>query len=229
LTSETQPAISPKTLDDQDDLDLYAEAHELLMAILEKDGHDPARADAILYAVDQAWRLEDRAVLYWWRQRKTSQWEEFRKKWAEHTRRGRVSFDAFDRLKSKIGPQAAASKAGELWDKFIKRHPRDLRLKADAMPMLVWETRIGEVLIKELEKQLGRPLRFSRYNEGAGPVGGPDLRLLGELFAVAKADRALPWELRARRARHLASAVPGSEKWFAHMIERLRVKAKSRR
>jgi hypothetical protein len=102
------------------------------------------------------------------------------------------------------------------------------------MPALMWETRIGEVLICELEKQLGRRLKFSRYNAGAGPLGGPDLNLLVELFAVAKAERARPRDSDEAVAAQAPAVPPEVEddpdrkrKRFAHMIERLRARAKS--
>jgi hypothetical protein len=220
---------------------LYARAQELLVAILKKDGQDPARAERILYQMDRAWRFEDRTISYKLHRREITHWEEFRKEWVEHTRRGDVSFDAFARLKGKLGPRKAASKASKLWNKPIKRHPGEAPVKPYPVPMLVWETRIGEALISELELQLGRPLKFSRHNAGAGPVGGPDLSLLVELFAVAKAERAAQGdsdEAAGPQAPEATPAVegnpdrkrnPGSKEWCAHMIERRRTTTRSQR
>jgi hypothetical protein len=198
--------------DELEDPALYARARDTLVEILKGDGTDPAHADHILREIDRAWRAEDQRLSYWRRLRGSKGWESFRESWSEHTRRGRLSFATFDRHKRKLGATAAAARAAKDWDEPINRGLGKMPVRAQPMPALVWETIIGNLLIDELERKLGRPLRFSR-----SATGGPDIRLLVELYAIAATGRR-PTMGPPPRPRGKGVRQPGSTPWFVHMV-----------
>jgi hypothetical protein len=188
-----------------------AVALERLREVLNKEGRDPSDALRILAEIDQALRFEVQRLSYMLRQRRSPSGRAFQKSWSEHTRRGRLSFATFDRLKRKLGGPEAAARAAKIWNEPIGRRLGEETVRAQAMPMLVWETAIGNVLIDELQRHLNRKLRFSR---GAT---GPDIRLLVELYSIAATECSRVTGVldhpRGKRARK-----PGSASWFANKL-----------
>jgi hypothetical protein len=193
--------------------ELNAVALERLGEVLNKDGRDPSDAPRILADIVQALRFEDQCLSYMLRQRRSPSGLAFQKSWSEHTRRGRQSFDTFDRLKRKLGAREAAAGAAKVWNEPIKRDLGDMPVRARAMPMIERESTVGRMLIDELERHLGRRLRFSR---GAT---GPDIRLLVELYSIADRVMATPGHPRGKGVRK-----PGSPGWFANMLRHRRAR-----
>jgi hypothetical protein len=165
---------------------IYSAAIPILVDILTRDAIGSseqaiARADEIIRNIDAVWRFADRSAAAELRQRRSAEWPEFRLAITEHGRRARIVAQNFAERQRRDGATTAAKKAAQAWTRRLsleeRRHPDPLR-------PIGWETRISEILLDALEAGLQRPLRFSRPAHDM--IGGPDVRLLAELFQVVR-------------------------------------------
>jgi hypothetical protein len=85
------------------------------------------------------------------------------------------------------------------------------------MTAVEWESGIAEALIWTLERELMRPLRFSR--QPSGETYGAELDVLVAIFEVAVQKGIVPDRklLRGKGTRR-----PGSARWFVNRIRRRR-------
>jgi hypothetical protein len=193
---------------------LYGKAKQLLAQIIDRDriavGGDPSPenaqigAEAVLFQLDGTWRLVERESALEMRQRQDPDWLLFRAALAEHERRAGAVFERYLRRKRDLGAAEAARLAAHGW---VARLPHRHRHRRAAVPPLVWESRIARALVDTLEQLLDRRLR----------LGGPDVRLLVELFEVVIRDRTRR-HLPVRLKRGKGSRNPGSPTWFEHIL-----------
>jgi hypothetical protein len=127
--------------------------------------------------------------------------------------------ETFERYRRRDGSALAMRKAARGWER--KLTPAEHRIKPKLAPPVEWEYDIADALIKALERELMRPLRFSR--QPSGEVYGPELDLLVAMFEVAVRTGLLPNRklLRGKETRQ-----PGSAVWFASRIRHHRDQAK---
>ena len=169
------------------------------------------RAKQIIGHLHAAWRLADRTVSYKLRQRRDPEWLAYRDSWADMFRRGAIVFETIERNRRRDGRRRAVQKAVRAWTR--KLTPAEHRLSANPMPKVEWEYEIADALIRVLERELMRPLRFSR--RPFGDTYGADLEVLVAAFDVAVKAGIFPDRnlLRGKGTRR-----PGSANWFVSRI-----------
>jgi hypothetical protein len=157
----------------------------------------------------------DRTVSYKLRQRQDPGWAAYRDSWADAARRTAIVFEVFERTRRHDGSLRAVQKAVRGWTR--KLTPPEHRIRAKPMPSVEWEAAIAEALIWTLERELMRPLRFSR--RPSGEIYGAELDVLVALFEVAVRTGLVPDRtlLRGKGTRQ-----PGSARWFVSRIRRRR-------
>jgi len=173
------------------------------------------RAKQIIRHLDASWRLADRTVSYKLRQREEPGWAAYRDSWADSARRSVIVFEVFERNRLHDGSPRAVQKAVRGWTR--KLTPPEHRISAKPMPAVEWGSGIAEALIWTLERELMRPLRFSR--RPSGEIYGAELDVLVAMFEVAVRTGIVPDRklLRGKGTRR-----PGSARWFANRIRRRR-------
>jgi hypothetical protein len=94
-------------------------------------------------------------------------------------------------------------------------------MKVKPMSSVVWESDIAAALIRALERELMRPLRFSR--RPSGEPYGAELDVLVSMFEIAVREGVAPDRklLRGKGTRQ-----PGSARWFVSLIRRRRNQTK---
>jgi len=215
-------------------MQIYDEVEKALVGVLERSQSplvsqlvryglatvDPTnRAKQIIRHLNAAWRLADKTVSYKLRQRGGPEGAAFRDSWADITRRSTIVSEAFEHNRRHDGSARAVQKAVRGWTR--KLTPPEHRLKPRPMPPTVWENDIADALIEFLERELMRPLRFSRSS--SGKTYGAELEVLVAMFNVAVKTGILPDRklLRGKGTRQ-----PGSANWFVSRIRHRRKQAK---
>jgi len=204
-------------------MQIYDEVEKALVGVLERSQSplvDPTnRAKQIIRHLDAAWRLADKTVSYKLRQRRGPEGAAFRDSWADITRRSAIVSETFEHSRRHDGSPRAVQKAVRGWTR--KLTPPEYRLKPRPMPPTVWENDIADALIEFLERELMRPLRFSRSS--SGKTYGAELEVLVAMFNVAVKTGILPDRklLRGKGTRQ-----PGSANWFVSRIRHRRKQAK---